>query len=510
MKPQEKSELKKVLVEKSLFKTEDEATKFLDGYDNFVSRVGLNNENSLSAGIYAFNLVTRNRVQLEAAYRGSWVVGAVIDCFAQDMTRAGIEITTNEAEDDIKDIQSEISKKKIFSSVCETISWGRLYGGALGMFQIDGQDTATPLRIETVGKDQFLGIAVFDRWQLQPDLTSVIKAGPDIGLPEFYAIVTTASQTAPAAAVATGQIRVHHSRVFRYVGIKLPFFQAITEQMWGESILERMWDRLISFDNATMSSASLIDRANLRTVGIKGLREIIASGGKAQKTLEKMFEMMEVLQSNQRMTLLDSEDVFTSTSYSFAGLSDMLLQYGQQLSGACGIPLIRLFGQSPSGLNASGDSDLRMYYDNIHSEQEAKLRAPFDVLLKILWRSVYGKDAPKDLEFNFTALWQMSSIDKSNYGKTMTETVIGAKDAGLTSTVSAMKDLRQMSRETGLFSNITDEEIAEAEDIEPPFPETDPEGGEVPPADKPPETPVKNLDDETKSKKMLKWFGKGK
>ncbi len=67
------------------------AIQFVDGYDNFLSRVGVNNDNSLSGGLYTFNYKTRNRVQLEAAYRGSWIVGSVIDSVAEDMTRAGLD-----------------------------------------------------------------------------------------------------------------------------------------------------------------------------------------------------------------------------------------------------------------------------------------------------------------------------------------------------------------------------------------------------------------------------------
>src|SRR5690606_19826290 len=157
-----------------------------DGFDNFVSRLGLNNDNTLSAGLYIFNLMTRNRVQLEAAYRGSWVVGKVVDCVAEDMTRAGINITTNEAEEDIKDMQAYIKRLRVWDSLCDLIKWGRLYGGAIAVMQIEGQDLATPLRVDTVGEGAFLGLAVYDRWQLNPDLNDMIEAGPDIGLPKYY------------------------------------------------------------------------------------------------------------------------------------------------------------------------------------------------------------------------------------------------------------------------------------------------------------------------------------
>jgi len=443
-----------------------------DGFDNFISRLGLNNNNALSGGTYIFSQLTKNRLKLEAAYRGSWSVGVIVDAVADDMTRAGIDVTTNEADEDLKDLFVAISRLKIWQSLNQTIKWSRLYGGCCGLIQIAGQDPSTPLDVDTVGEKQFLGIVPFDRWQLNPDLTRLIKSGPDMGLPEYYQIVSTNAEGEPQAPTpGIGAITVHHSRMIRMVGIQLPYYQAINEWMWGESVLERLFDRLVAFDNATMSSASLIDRANLRTVKIKNLREIIASGNEAKAGLTGMFEMMRLLQVNEGLTLLDADDEFASTAYSFAGLSDMMLQFGQQLAGASGIPLTRMFGQSPAGLSATGESDMRMYYDNINAQQESKMRGPWDLLLKVLWRSTFGKPAPKDLEFTFTPLWQMSAIDKATIAKSNTETIIGAFDAGLNDKETSMKELREQSGDTGLFSNITDEAIKEAGEEEPPLPD---------------------------------------
>jgi len=455
--------------ESQMFSTADaKSARTVDGFDNFVSRLGLNNNNTLSAGLYIFNLMTRNRIQLEAAYRGSWIVGQVIDTVAEDMTRAGISITTNEAEDDIKDLQAAIQRLQIWSSLRQKTKWERLYGGALAVMDIEGQDLATPLKIDTVTKGQFRGLQVYDRWQLNPDLTRTIQHGPDMGLPEFYNIVTTETGIEPVLPTATGQINVHHSRVIRGIGIELPYFQAITEMMWGESVLERLWDRLIAFDSVTMSTANLVERANNRTIGVAGYREIIAAGGKAKEGLAAMFEAMREFQTNEGMTVMDKEDTFQTTNYTFSGLGDVLLQFGQQLSGASQIPLVRLFGQSPAGLSATGESDLRMYYDNVNAQQESRLRPGWTVMLHVLWRSVFDKAAPGDLEFTFTPLWQMSAMDKVTIAKTKTETIVGAFEGGLIDRATAMKELRASSAETGLFSNISDEDVQEAEQELPP------------------------------------------
>lgn len=443
-----------------------------DGFENFVSRVGLQNNNTLSASLYEFNLITRNRLQVEAAYRGSWVVGQVIDTVAEDMTKAGINITTAEKTFDLKLVQRQITRLGISTSLCSFEKWKRLYGGAIAVLQIDGQDMSTPLDVSTVAKGQFKGLAVYDRWQVNPNLTNLIRSGPDLGMPRSYDIVTGWDASDPNNINAAGTVNVHHSRVIRGVGIQLPYFQAITEMMWGESVLERMWDRLISFDNATMSAANLIERANNRVLSIEGFREILAAGGDAQKGLEKSFELMREFQTNEGLTLLDKSDVFATYNYTFSGLSDIMLQFGQQVSGATGIPLVRLFGQSPSGLSATGDSDLRTYYDNINSKQIASLTGPWELILKVMWPSIFGSPLPEDLDFSFVPLWQMSDMDRATINQTNTNTVVAAEETGLVKRSTAMKELRAMAGDGGLFSNITDEDIEEAEENDdPPIPD---------------------------------------
>ncbi len=476
--------------EKIIFETQDARLKHLqktqDGFQNFAAKLGVvppgeggqQNANLLSAGNYQFNLVTRNRVLLEAAYRGSWIVGQVIDAKAKDMTRAGIDITTNKAADKVAELETMMKRLKIWQSISTTKKWGDLYGGACGVLQIKGQNIGEPIDLENIKQDAFLGIVVYDRWQLYPVLDKLIDSGPDMGLPAYYDIVLGSNLNDPGREPG-GQItdnpnqrvRVHHSRCVRMIGIELPFWQAITEMMWGESVLERLWDRLIMFDDASLSTGNLISRAQLRTVGIEGLREILAAGGEAQAALVAQFEYMRLLQNNEGISLLDKEDTFASTAYSFAGLSDVLLQFGQQVSGACGIPLVRLFGQSPAGLNSTGDGDIRLYYDGIQAEQEASLRNPIEIILKVLWRSMYGEAMPDDLTFSFTPLWQMSATDKATIAKTNTDTIIEAHGAGLVDSATAMQELKQSSGDTGLFTHISDEHISDAENEDPPNPE---------------------------------------
>ena len=178
-----------------------------DGFANLTARMGLGAQNVLSDSTYIFDLLTRNRMKLEAMYRGSWIVGAAVDAVAEDMTRAGVNIKGGDDPEAIQQMQSKLTRLGIWHSLLETIKWGRLYGGAIALIVIDGQDPSTPLNVDTVGKDQFRGLKVFDRWQLRPSLQTMVLEGMDYGLPEFYDVISN---------IATGQVsnlRLHHSRV---------------------------------------------------------------------------------------------------------------------------------------------------------------------------------------------------------------------------------------------------------------------------------------------------------
>lgn len=431
-----------------------------DSFQNFVARVGLGANNQLSAGRYSADYWTRNRTELEFAYRTSWVVGKAVDAPAEDMTRAGIEIKSVMDPLAIEKLQRAMMKQNIWTALCDTIRWARLFGGAIAVMMIDGQDVSTPLRLDSIKKGQFKGLQVLDRWLLQPSLNDLVtEMNPDIGKPRFYSVVADAQYLA--------SMRIHYSRVLRIDGIDLPYYQRLTENLWGESVMERMHDRLVAFDSATMGAAQLMFKAHLRTLSVENLRELIAAGGNAFEALLQQINMQAKFQSNEGITLLDAKDKFETHQYSFAGIPDTLLQLAQQLAGALDVPMVRLFGMSPAGLNATGESDLKTYYENINRQQEAKLRRPLSNLLDVMIRSVNGTPPEEDFHFIFRTLKQLDEIEKSDIANKDSESVGSAFDRGIISQATALKELKQSSQVSGRFSNITDEDINDA-DVKPP------------------------------------------
>lgn len=436
-----------------------------DSFQNVAARLGIGTDNLNSQSSYGFNPITRNRVLLEFMYRGSWLVGQAVDCVAEDMVRAGIDIESDAAPDAINEVQAGLVELGVWSAFEETIKWSRLYGGAIAVLLVDGQDVSTPLLMDRVKKDQFKGLLVLDRWMVQPTLeNTVTEFGPDLGKPQFYDVT--------ANAPALNGKRIHYSRVIRIDGVDLPYWQRITENGWGLSVLERLYDRMVAFDSTSTGVAQLVFKAHLRTVKVKNLREILAAGGATEQALIKQFEMIRLMQTNEGLTLLDGDDEFDAHSFTFSGLSDVLVQFAQQISGSLQIPLVRLFGQSPAGLNSTGESDIRTYYDMISQQQNAKLERGMSKVVELTYRTKFGGDPPDGFGFTFNPLWQMSDTEKATIAVGVTNAVTQAYDSGLVDRPTAMKELRQSADVTGVWSNITDEDIKTAEAEPPPLPET--------------------------------------
>ena len=439
-------------------------SKTVDSFANLAQGLGMGADSPLSTANYGFNPITRNRVQLEWIHRGSWLGGLAVDVVADDMTRAGVDPISDLKPEQDQMLDHNAIVYKVWDQLNSCIKWSRLYGGAICVALIDGQDPRTPLRLDGIGHKQFKGLLTLDRWMVDPSLEDLVTDyGPNLGMPRFYRVM-------PNAPALRGQV-VHHSRVMlRMVGIELPYQQQLTENLWGISVLERLYDRMIAFDSASTGAAQLVYKSYLRTLKVEGLRDIVAAGGKPLSGLYTYVDMMRRFQGIEGITMLDMKDEFDVQGHSaFSGLSDVLTQFGQQLSGALQIPLVRLFGQSPAGLSATGESDIRNYYDHINQRQNKDMRTGVTNVYQLMARSEQIQ-LPQNYLVKFSPLWQLNETEKAEVAGKLVTAVTGAKDAALISDQTAMKELKSSSRVTGVFSNITDEDIAKANaDIEPPL-----------------------------------------
>ena len=439
-------------------------SRALDAFSNVLARLGAGTPNLLEGTEYSLQRMSRDFNTLNALYRESWIVRRIIDVIPADMLKNWITITSGLDPDVEKRLSLTLRRTQLIDKLKRGMQWGRLYGGALGVMLVkhQGYDLSQPLQLDWIMPGDFAGLLIFDRWNGVNPSSELIEdiSDPDYGFPKYYTV------TDPAGG---GSVKIHHSRVVRFTGNTLPFWEEIAEMQWGASVIESIFDELRKRDNVSWNIAQLTFMANIRVLKMQDLGQLLAAtDNESQAELLRTLEAQNMLLNNMGMQVMDAADGLETHQYTFGGLADCYQQFIMDISGAAEIPVTRLFGRSPSGLNATGESDLQNYYDMIAEKQESYLRPILNKVLPPFIISTLGS-LPDDFDFEFDPVAEPTDKERADLAKCGTDNVVAAYNAGLISQRTALKELKQQSERTGVWTNITDEDIECASDsVEPP------------------------------------------
>lgn len=428
----------------------------MDSFQNAMARLGFQMPNMLEATTYPLTRLTQDYQTLNSLYRNHWIVRKIVDVIPEDMCKNWIKLNTQIDPGSMTRLEKVIKKTKTKERILEGLKWGRLYGGAVGVILIEGQEDmlAQPLNYDLIMPGSYKGLLILDRWSgISPEAEVISDINdPDFGLPAYY------QMTMPNGRM----LRVHHSRLVRFIGNALPLWESWAEQQWGASVVEAVYDELKKRDNTSYNIANLVFLANLR-IYQTDMADLMGLGDpKIRQDFWSAMQAINMMMNNQGMTIIGQNDSFDTKQYTFTGLNDVYESFMLDVAGACEIPVTRLFGRSPAGFNATGESDLTNYYDSIEEKQEAYLSPVLDKLLPIIALSTWGM-IPDDLDYEYNPLRKADPKENADLAKSMGESVISVYNASLISQQTALKELRQQSEVTGMWSNITDEDIAKAD-----------------------------------------------
>lgn len=439
-------------------KTTD-AVKTNDAFRNQQARLGFGTSNHLEATEYPMTRLTQNYQDLNSLYRNHWIIRRIIDVVPGDMLRNWIKITSQLPPDQLKRFDRLVRTTKLKPRLLEGLQWGRLYGGAAGVILLEGHGHMLdePLDLDMVMPGTFKGLLVLDRWSgIQPSSDLVTDlSDPDFGLPDSYIIYSD---------MFSKGLKVHHSRIVRFTGRNLPLWEKQQEMYWSASEVEHVFDELKKRDNTSWNIASLVFNANLRVLKMKDLEQVMTTlDEQSVKDIHNVVQAQNWLMSNTGMQLLGANDDFQTFQYTFSGIDKIYENFMMDVAGAAEMPVTKLFGRSPAGLNSTGESDTDNYDSSIEEKQETYLRSPLDRLLPIMFMSEFGA-IPDDLEYHFNNVRKPKAKESTDLGSTRTAAVKDAFTSGLISQKTGLKELRQMSEDTGMWTNITDEDIEKADD----------------------------------------------
>lgn len=421
-----------------------------DGFSNRAAFLG-NASPLMASGGFERSELTMDRETLTAAYRESWLAKRIIDMPAEDMTRAWYSLAVALPNDAMNDVYSLEALHNVKQEITNALRWARLYGGSIAVMALQGinDDLEQPLDTDLLLPGCFQGLLVLDPTQgIEPSLELVSDLeDPDYGLPEYY--ITNAE--------IDGQhetLKIHHSRVLRFIGRELPENEMQKLNFWGASELEHIWDELVQFHTASANAAQMLFQANITTLQSDDLMEKLCLG--TTENREQVFETLHgenLFRNNFGMYLLGAGDKMQNLSYNFAGVPEIFDRLMMNMAGAAEIPETRLFGRSPQGMNSTGEADLQHYYDMIAQLQERMLRPALEKLLPILTISCWGF-VPEDMKIVFNPIRTMSAETQMKLATEHADIVLKALEKGAITRDEARAELKAYSAKTDMFAKL--------------------------------------------------------
>lgn len=332
---------------------------------------------------------------LSALYHYDAMAKRIVDIPPREMMRQGVDISG----DDGKEILDHAQAIGLLEGIQRGMAWGRAFGGAIMVMGADdGADPKEPLRPE--GVDTFEWVKVYDRRDLYISERYTDKALPNYDAPKIYRITHYDGTNS----------EVHESRCIRFRGAYTAERESRDLQGWDLSVLQACWPALQQFNTSNQAGTNMLSDASTAVFKMAGFIQALSAKDGIQN-LTTRAQLMNMTRSMARAVFLDSSqsESFEKVPTQFSGVPDMLDRSANRLAADTEIPVTILMGQAPAGLNATGASDIRIFYDRIASDQRTFLRPILRRCFNLICQ-VLGKE--EDQDFRFRPLWQETPAER--------------------------------------------------------------------------------------------------
>jgi uncharacterized protein len=398
------------------------AAKFvarLDSWENAVTGLGGLRDKTTYTGFGADARLTDEL--LAALYRGDDFARRIVCEVVGEALRQGFDVERQGNEEqskvsaeqtDAKRLIAAVDKWKLKQLIKKASIRARLFGKAaivLGLAGLPG----SPVNDAAPGKLLYLHVVDKRRMAVESEYDN--PAAPKFGEPEIYRIRGKAGR--PDALI-------HESRLVVFNGADT----ANDEEEWDDSVLQNVYRVLQQVNGNWLSSCNLLADASQGVYYVRGLYDIVLAGNESK--LQTRMSLLDMAKSAARSLIMDADgERYERVATPLSGLAEMSDKNWQRLASAAGMPVTKLMGMSPAGMNATGESDQDNWYDTVGEFQQDEIAPRANRLLRLV-ALAEGIAQPEAWRVIFPALKRLKPLEESQMRKTIAETdaiYLGAK-----------------------------------------------------------------------------------
>lgn len=349
--------------------------------------------------------------QLALMYR-NLIVRRIVTLVVDDAIKNFIEIEGDQDECIVQELEALFIPEKL----TEALYWDRLFGMSCALILADdGQELDQPINLKRLRRVS--GIEVFDKRSVMEDSASLYcdtdVRDVNFGKAEYYTI------TPPNGNL----FKVHCSRLLIFDGETLPKLERIANNGAGLSCLDGIPAAINRVKTSMDKTIDIMDKVSTSLLKLQGLSNVLQTE-EGTKAVIKRLDLIDYSRRLNGSVAIDKDDEYAVFNIPLGGLTDIIQEMEQYVCAVTGYPFTKLFGRSPAGMNATGQSDMQIYYDKVKSYQKRKLRPALEYLVKLIQLSSEGPTQGKELEkwsIKFNALQQLNDLEQANVDKTQAE-----------------------------------------------------------------------------------------
>ncbi len=336
----------------------------------------------------------------------------IIETIAEEMTRKWIKITSSGTADKTAKVKTVEAGMKTFG-LRAAFNRAMELDGFMGMGIVyidtgasdDPDELKTPLVLDKakIAKGQLKGFVPVDPMWVSPmTYNSIDPLKPDFFVPSIWYVMGK---------------QVHASRLLIIRSREVPDILKPAYNFGGLPMSQMAKPSIDNFLRTRQSVSDLLHSFTVFVLKTNMMGYLQDAGGMTARLAAFILG-----RDNKGLMMVDKdqEDI-SNVSAPLGTLDHLQAQSQEQLASVAQIPLVKLLGVTPSGLNASSDGEVRTFYDRIRAKQEKAFSDPLTTALQIIQLSEIGSVDP-DIGFEFVSLWELDEAGRAAVQKMKADT----------------------------------------------------------------------------------------
>lgn len=373
------------------------------------------------------------------------LIRACIQTVSDDLSRKWIKIDGCDDPQKLEILENELKKLHIKDLFHKAVTTTGYMGGAFIFIDTGEDDLTLPLAINDLSAELKDGakvkFVVVDPVNVSPiEYNCIDPLRDDYMRPRMWQVLGK---------------RVHASRLLSFIENQPPMLLKPNYNFLGIPQAQILWDYVMHFNQTRASTARLLEKISLLVVQTD--MDAVLSDEHGIELFDAKMEFLERYRNNDSVFVCDKEsEGVMNVQTTIAGCTDVVRQSLELIACINRTPAVKLLGISPSGFNATGESDLKNYYDYISSKQEL-YREQIQTIINVIQLCEFGNIDPA-ITFKFEPL---NEENKASQAMTA-QTKIGALTQLVDRQAISAEELRTAVREDeDLGLSFLDEEMPE-------------------------------------------------